>query len=141
MTPSESEPSTDPSVDPAAEAEARAAEAQARADAAHERAEELRRRLDPPSSWRDAVTGAVAMVVLLALWSATAVMLWQHHKAGERNQRVAEFTAAARQSIVNLMSIDYNSAKDSVQRVLDGSTGKFRDNFADTADDFVKALQ
>ena len=39
------------------------------------------------------------------------------------------------------MSIDYNTAQDSVQRVLDGSTGRFRANFADTADDFVKALK
>ena len=39
------------------------------------------------------------------------------------------------------MSIDYATAQDSVQRVLDGSTGKFRANFADTAEDFVKALQ
>ena len=39
------------------------------------------------------------------------------------------------------MAIDYATAQDSVQRVLDGSTGRFRDNFSDSADDFVKALQ
>ena len=43
--------------------------------------------------------------------------------------------------VINLMSIDFNTAQDSVQRVLDGSTGRFRSNFADTADDFVKALK
>ena len=55
--------------------------------------------------------------------------------------RAAEDEAAARQDVINLMSIDYNTAQDSVQRVLDGSTGRFRANFADTAADFVKALK
>ena len=95
----------------------------------------------PSNPWRDTLATVVAAVVIAGLWAATIGMVWQHHKAADRGQRMAEFTAAARQSIVNLMSIDYNSAKDSVQRVLDGSTGKFHDNFADTADDFVKALQ
>lgn len=81
---------------------------------------------------------AAAIAVVL---TGTGFMAWQHHRAAEHRQQVAEFTAAARQGVVNLMSIDYKTAGESVQRVLDGSTGKFRSNFEDSADDFVRALQ
>jgi Mce-associated membrane protein len=43
--------------------------------------------------------------------------------------------------VINLMSIDYATADESVKRVIDGSTGRFRANFEETADDFVKALK
>ena len=76
-----------------------------------------------------------------ALLVATGAMIWQHRQVGQERQRTAEYAAAARQGVINLMSIDYATADDSVQRVLDGSTGRFRDNFAETADDFVQALQ
>jgi len=39
------------------------------------------------------------------------------------------------------MSMDYNTSQESVQRVLDGSTGKFKANFDETADEFAKALR
>ena len=68
-------------------------------------------------------------------------MVWQHQKASDLRRSAAEFTAAARQDVINLMSMDYTRAQESVQRVLDNSTGKFRANFDETADEFVKALQ
>ena len=37
-----------------------------------------------------------------------------------------------------LLSIDHTRAKEDVQRVLDLSTGRFREDFARDADDFVK---
>lgn len=133
-----------------AEAEAEAAEA--RAEAARTRAEELRGQLaaatetetPPPATRLD--TRRLAGLVLTALLTAallagTGYMLWQHQKNATQRQRAAEYVAAARQGVVNLMSIDYNTADDSVKRVLDGSTGRFRSNFADTAEDFVKALK
>jgi len=76
-----------------------------------------------------------------ALLTATGFMLWQHQQAARQQHRAAEYAAAARQGVVNLMSIDYATAQDSVQRVLDSSTGRFRSDFAETADDFVEALK
>jgi Mce-associated membrane protein len=152
----------------AREAEAEAEAARARAEAAAARAAELRRQVeavaevnsqpepeaDPAprpvventarpesASVRRGLAAAVTAVVVTALVSATALMLWAHRDAAAQSRQVAEFAAAARQSVVNLMAIDYTTADDSVARVLDGSTGKFRDNFAETSDDFVKALQ
>jgi Mce-associated membrane protein len=150
----------------AREAEAEALAAEARADAARARAAELRRQLDatdvadvpasdipatpppmppapPPSpaGLLRTVTVAVTTLLTAGLLGATGYMVWQHQKAAELRRSAAEFTAAARQDVINLMSMDYTRAQESVQRVLDNSTGKFRANFDETADEFVKALQ
>jgi Mce-associated membrane protein len=154
MTPSEGEPDAVPAGDELArQAEEQAAAAQARAEAARARADELRRQLAeaeavedaaPPRPrtipWR-AVGAGVAAAASAGLIAVTALMLWSHNDAARERQRGAEFVAAARQNVVNLLAIDYNTAQDSVQRVLDGSTGKFRTNFEETAEEFVKALQ
>lgn len=149
MSPDAAEPDLD-AEELVRAAEAEAAAAHARAQAAAARVAELRRQVDPdvepapdpePAGVRRAVVSAVAGIVVAALLTATALMLWGNHTAGARQQRAAEYAAAARQSVVNLMAIDYNTAADSVQRVLDGSIGKFRDNFAETSEDFVKAMQ
>lgn len=142
--------------DLALQAEAEAAAAEERAEAARARAEELRRQLraEDRETPADNAAGAgrpsvplrtvalvLATLMTMGLLSLTGFMVWQHREHSEQRQRAAEYAAAARQGVINLMSIDYATAQDSVQRVLDGSTGKFRANFADTAEDFVKALQ
>jgi Mce-associated membrane protein len=157
--------------DAAAAAEARAEAARARAEelrrriaqagAADEGAIEVPETVDADAAVADVGAGAaalppppapstpllpVAAVGIAALLTAgllagTGYMVWQHQKSSQHRHDAAEFSAAARQDVINLMSIDYNTAEDSVQRVLDGSTGRFRANFADTADDFVKALR
>lgn len=136
---------------PSESAETRAAEAEARAEAARARAEELRRRLDEletpepaaPASQalRPLIAPLVAAVLTVALLATTGYMLWQHQSASQQRRQQAEYVAAARQGVINLMSVDFATAKDTVQRVIDGSTGRFRTNFEETADDFVKALQ
>ncbi len=152
----------------AREAEAEALAAEARADAARARAAELRRELDathatdvaevpdvevtdiplaaspsplPPAGLLRTVAVAATTLLTAGLLGATGYMVWQHQKAAELRRSAAEFTAAARQDVINLMSMDYTRAQESVQRVLDNSTGKFRANFDETADEFVKALQ
>ena len=138
-------------------AQSELAQAEARADAASARATELRRRLADLESQTPAeaietptatalsptrlITSLVAAVAAVALLSATGYMLWQHHTAEQQRQQAAEYAASARQGVINLMSVDYTTASDTVQRVIDGSTGRFRSNFEETADDFVKALQ
>ena len=159
--PSSSTGHTDGELARQAEAEATAAEA--RAEAARARADELRSRLQAtseaetrtavptvalpgttagrPNARLRLVAGTVAALLTAGLLAATGYMLWQHHDNTQQRRQAAEYAAAARQGVINLMSIDYTTAQESVQRVLDGSTGRFRDNFADTADDFVQALK
>ncbi|BBY59980.1 hypothetical protein [Mycolicibacterium sarraceniae] len=88
------------------------------------------------------VAAALAVLVVLAvLLGAVANMLWQHRSADQQQHRSAEFAAAARQGVVNLMSLDYTNPQETVQRVIDGSTGKFKSNFEDGSPDLIKALQ
>lgn len=133
-----------------AAASAEAQSAQARAEQARARAAELRSQLqntEPPAPrtrrqvpWQ-AIGIGVTAAAIAGLLTLSGSWLWQHHRASTERQQRAEFAAAARQGVINLMSIDYASAKDSVQRVLDSSTGKFRDNFIESSDDFVTAMQ
>ena len=96
--------------------------------------------------WRPGrrVWGWVALgltcVLICALVAASAWTMWLHHKAAVQSHRTAEFAAAARQGVVSLMTMDFNHAKDDVQRVLDSSTGQFRDDFQSRADDFTKVV-
>lgn len=163
MSPSEPPPPVDPLVDPLAQAEAEAAEAEARAAEARARAAELRGRLAESESGAESETGtgseigtapparprslrgtlalALAGLAIVGLLGATGFMLREHHAESEHRRLVAEYAAAARQGVINLMSVDYTSARETVQRVLDGSTGSFKAGFTDASEDFVKALE
>ncbi|AHH16186.1 hypothetical protein NONO_c13830 [Nocardia nova SH22a] len=84
---------------------------------------------------------AVAAVVLCAGLVSSGYIMWQHHDVTAKQHREAEFVAAARQGVTSLTSLDFNHAADDVKRVLDDSTGTFRDDFQTRADDFAKVIQ
>ena len=88
-------------------------------------------------------TAGLALVALLtaAAVTATVLMLWQHSKVGAQRAGDRRFVDAARDGIVALLSIEHTRAQADVQRVLDLSTGQFHDDFARSADDFVKTAQ
>ncbi|GAB1812386.1 hypothetical protein [Mycobacterium sp. MUNTM1] len=77
-------------------------------------------------------TTAVSAGIVLASASvaATGYMLWQHHMAVHNRQLATEFSAAARQGVTALMSIDPAHAKDDVQRAIDASTGDQKNQLA-----------
>ncbi len=96
-----------------------------------------RLRLPPlPVTWKAAV-----IILICAFVGASGYMMWQHHETTERNQRAANFLAGARQGVVNMTSLDFNRAKEDVQRVLDSSTGQFRDDFQQRAKDFTTVVE
>ncbi len=147
----------------AALAEAEAAEADARADAdrARARAEQLRGAGGPVKDSGEELPGegepapgrrrrrllsryarpaglAVIAVLTGAGLALTALMLRQHGEAvAERAQNQAS-VEAARNGVVALLSIDHTRAEADVQRVLELSSGSFREDFARDADDFVR---
>ncbi len=87
-------------------------------------------------------TSKVAAIVLICAFAGVSgYMLWQVHEATERDQRAANFVAGARQGVVNMTSLDFNRAKEDVQRVLDSSTGQFRDDFQQRAKDFASVVE
>ncbi|MGH3958042.1 hypothetical protein [Mycobacterium sp.] len=87
------------------------------------------------------IAAIVAVIVIFASLAVSGYMVWEHRNASQQRQRVAEFSAAARQGVVTLTSLDFNHAKQDVQRVIENSTGAFRDDFQKTADDFTKAVE
>ncbi|GAC1637664.1 MAG: hypothetical protein NVS4B6_07180 [Mycobacterium sp.] len=88
-----------------------------------------------------ALAATVGIACTVALITLSVLMVISHrHQAAEAARR-AEFTAAGRQSVVTLMSLDFNKAKDDVQRIIDNSTGQFHDDFKNQADDFIKVTQ
>jgi Mce-associated membrane protein len=87
------------------------------------------------------LAAALAVACTCALITLSVLMVINHrHQTAEQSRR-AEFAAAGRQSVVTLMSLDFNTAKDDVQRIIDNSTGQFRDDFKNQADDFIKVAQ
>jgi Mce-associated membrane protein len=137
-------------ADAAAEALAEASAALERAAAARARAAELRRlaleaeqasRTPLWRRWGAPVAVAVAVVAICTLLALSGVMVWQGHDADRDRQQAAEYSAIARQSAVNIMSLDFNDAQGSVQRVIDNSTGRFKEEFSSQAESLVKALE
>ena len=116
----------------AAEADARAEVEQSRARPAEPLTGSVRRTRIAHSVGR-----AVAALLTGAALALTGLMLWQHAKVGAQREQEGRFVDAARDGVVALLSIDYNRARDDVQRVLDLSTGQFHDDFGHSADDFV----
>lgn len=83
----------------------------------------------------------VAILGAVAGLAASGYMIVEHRNADKIRQQTAEYTAAARQSVVTLMSLDFNNAEADVQRIIDNSTGQFKSDFESQAADFVKVAQ
>jgi Mce-associated membrane protein len=104
--------------------------------------EATRRRLRvPPVPGLSRLLTVAAIVAICGLLGASGWMLWHHHTVLAERQRSAAFIAAAKQGVINLTSLDFNKAKEGVQRVLDSSTGEFRDDFQRRADDFASVVK
>jgi Mce-associated membrane protein len=153
---------------PADDAEVQAKVASVRAQRARLRATELRQRADEAAQvepgttqeteqaplplgairrWRPRrprarfLAVAIAVLLVTASFGACGSMWWKHHTMLEQRHRTAEVTAAARTELTDLMSIDYTKARDGVQRVIDDSTGQFKDQFQSSAEDLVASLE
>lgn len=153
------------------QAETEAAQAEVRAEAARAQAIQLRRRAEEAGSdqregeagdvagraraarspgsrrrwmrrprWKTVTVGG-AIVLICASLGASGYMVLHHRTVLRERHRAAEFSAAARQSVVTLMSVDANMAREYVQRVIDNSTGKFKEDMQASADDLTKAME
>jgi len=98
-----------------------------------------RRRLRAPSP--SVIVKAAAILLILGLTGLSGFFAWQHHESTQRAHRLAAFEAGARLGVINLISLDSKRAKQDVQRVIDSSTGEFRDDFQQRAADFAKVVE
>lgn len=98
-----------------------------------------RRRLHRPS--RKALAVAAAVMVMCASLTASGYLAWQHHNVAQQRQRAVEFSTAARNAVVAMMSIDPNRARDDMQRFADETTGVFKVGVLMGAQDLVEAVE
>jgi len=87
------------------------------------------------------VGAALAFLCTCALIAASVFMFIQHRNVVADQRQSAEYAAAGRQSVVTLMSLDYNKAQEDVQRIIDNSIGQFKDDFQNQSADFVKVAE
>jgi Mce-associated membrane protein len=121
-------------------------EAETEGEVSDETPEDAESESKPVRSWRRvpslSVMWKTAVIILIcAFVGASGYMMWQRHETTERNQRAANFLAGAKQGVVNITSLDFNRAKEDVQRVIDSSTGQFRDDFQQRAKDFTTVVE
>ncbi|MCH9642616.1 MAG: hypothetical protein K0U70_06935 [Actinomycetia bacterium] len=94
----------------------------------------------PRPTWKG-IAATVVVLCTVALLAASGYMIWNHRQAEKLQARNAEYAAAARQGVVTLMSLNFTQAQEDVQRIIDTSTGQFKDDFEQQAADFVAVAQ
>ena len=84
----------------------------------------------PRPTWKG-ITATLAVVLIAGLLARVATCTGTTGRPNTHRQLNAEYYAAARQSVVTLMSLDFTKAKEDVQRIIDNSTGQFKDRLRD----------
>jgi Mce-associated membrane protein len=126
-----------PAEDESVEAEIPAEDESVEAEIAESETERHWLRIPTPST----IVKVIAILLILAFTGFSGWAAWTHHEDTQRANRTAAFEAGAKQGVVNLLSIDFKRAKEDVQRIIDSSTGEFRDDFQRRAADFAKVAE
>jgi Mce-associated membrane protein len=83
----------------------------------------------------------VGLVVVLALAGLGGWLGYRANQSREAQRQHNLFLQVARQGAINLTTISYSEADVDVQRILDSSTGSFRDDFQARAQPFVAVVK
>jgi Mce-associated membrane protein len=111
-------------------------------------AEELSKHADDPPPGRISVQrrwiraalpmAALLCIVCAALAGWLGFRAWQSHQLSAAHARSVQ---VARQGALNLTTIDYSRVDADVQRILDSSTGRFRDDFQNRSQPFIDVVK
>jgi Mce-associated membrane protein len=91
-----------------------------------------------PSVRRAMLLGAAIVVSLSVLVGWLGFRAYQAH---QQHALQSQLLQAARQGALNLTTIDWQHVEGDMQRILDGATGQFRDEFASRSQPFVEAVK
>lgn len=91
-----------------------------------------------PSPRRTAVPLVAVLAAVLAL---TGWLGWRDIQVRRSGEVRAQMVDAAREGMLALTAIDFEQVDSGVQRILDSSTGAFRDDFTRRADSFKDAAR
>jgi Mce-associated membrane protein len=81
------------------------------------------------------------ILLICGLAGVSALMIAQHRGVVQNNKHQAKFVAGAKQGVLYMISLDYNKAHQNYQRMLDDSTGQFKDDFQDHQSDFISVVE
>src|SRR5882757_1323935 len=87
------------------------------------------------------LAAAVIIAAIVALGALAGWLGYQAFQARKLNLRDALFLQAGRQSALSLTTIDYTEADADIRRVLDSSTGDFKDEFQRNSIGFADAVR
>jgi Mce-associated membrane protein len=83
----------------------------------------------------------VGLLCVAGIAGLTGVLGYQAHQGRELDSREGLFLQAARQAALNLTTIRYTEVDADIRRVVDSSTGAFRDEFKKHAPEFADAVR
>lgn len=88
------------------------------------------------------LVGVLALSALvLALAAATIALLLNVRGADADNRRDTLVVETAREVVVNLTTLDFTSVDADLERILAGTTGAFREQFASSSSSFREVLE
>lgn len=87
------------------------------------------------------VAATLAVLAIGGFLAVDVLMLSHHRDVAQRQHQMGEYAAAARQGVVTLMSLNYETVDDDVKAILDNSTGEFKKDFEAHAGDFTKVAR
>lgn len=99
------------------------------------------RRLAAPRLSRTAAAVAVSAALVVALAGLAGWLGYRVYEDREAKATRDLYVQVARQGAVNLTTINYTQADADVQRILDLSTGAFRDDFEQRSKPFVEVVK
>jgi Mce-associated membrane protein len=94
----------------------------------------------PPRGTRAAAT-IVASVLVVVLLAVAGGVLWYVRAQHDHEQRDDAITVAAREAVLALLTLDPENVQGSLDRVLASSTGGWREQFAQQADQFTQIVR
>lgn len=84
---------------------------------------------------------AAAAVLVVALVAGAVVSVFLTRSIDQRDARRAEYVQTARQAILNLTTINADSAKEDIDRILSMASGQFKTEFDGRVDPFLSIVQ
>lgn len=83
----------------------------------------------------------IAAAALVTLVVVTGWLAYRNYSVRQGEHRREQMVQAAREGALSLTTIDHDRVDDDVRRILDASTGSFRDDFEKRAKPFADAAR
>nr|WP_323802153.1 mammalian cell entry protein [Mycobacterium sp.] len=93
-----------------------------------------------PSS-RARLTTLISLVTIVVSAVLSGWLGWRMYQSHQADCQRQQFVVVARQSALNLTTIDWEHADTDIQRILDSATGSFYDDFSKRQRPFVEVVK